>query len=148
MMKLNWGNGIFVFLLLFVAACIAFLLYTRTVDFTLVEDDYYSKELKHEEVLVKMRNNNSLQEPLNIKICQNSINIYYPRIFKAHQLSGFIQVYRPSDKHLDFTVPINVDTALVQTISFSKLKRGNYIIKVDWSDNGKGYYKEQELFIP
>ena len=147
-MKLNWGNGIAIFLVLFVATCIAFLFYTRTVDFTLVEDDYYPKELKHEEVLVKMRNYNDLQQSLQAGLGKDSAFVLFPSFFKGKTLTGNIWIYRPSDKKLDFLVPIKVDSSLTQKITLAKFRHGNYVVKADWNCNGKGYYREVELFVP
>ena len=147
MMKLNWGTGIAIFLGFFVLACIAFLFYTRTVDFTLVEDDYYPKGLKHEEVLVKMRNYDELQTPLLVQVRHDSVNITFPGFFKRKNITGNVHVYRPSDKKLDFSIPVSIDTSLVQTISMSRFKHGSYLLKIDWYCGGKGYYNEHELFV-
>ncbi len=114
----------------------------------MVEEDYYPKELKHEQVLVKMRNYNSLSEPLTLHVNQLSVQIHFPVYFKGQKLGGHVQVYRPSDKNLDYLVPVSIDSTLVQSIPISHFRHGNYVIKIDWYASGKAYYKEQELFIP
>jgi len=147
-MKLNWGSGIFLFLLFFVLSGVGFLLYTITIDWSLVEDDYYPKGLKHEQVLVKERNYSSLQEPLTVQLSAASVDIRFPSIFRGQSIAGHIQAYRPSDKALDYHTPVKVDTTLVQSIPLSHFRRGNYVIKIDWYASGKAYYKEDQLFIP
>ncbi|MEI6900542.1 MAG: FixH family protein [Bacteroidota bacterium] len=147
-MKLNWGNSIAIILVLFAVACITFVFYTRTLDFTLVEDDYYPKELRHEEVLVKMRNYNDLQQSLQAGLAKDSAFVLFPSFFKGKTLTGNIMIYRPSDKKLDFFVQVKVDSTLTQKIPLVKFKHGNYVVKADWNCEGKGYYREVELFVP
>ena len=147
-MKLTWGNGIFLFLLLFTFLCVIFLVYTTTVDQTLVEDDYYPKGLKHEQVLTKMRNYTALPEPLSVQLSSSTIDVRFPVFFKGIPMNGRILVYRPSDKRLDGLFPLKPDTALVQSIPLSRFRRGDYVIKVDWSASGKGYYVMKDIFIP
>ena len=133
---------------MFVILCVAFLIYTTTVDWTLVEEDYYPTGLKHEQILIKKRNYNALQEPLSVNLSAAGIIIRFPSCFKGEQLGGHIRVYRPSDKTLDHLLPVKVDTALMQSIPLSLFRHGDYLIKVDWHAAGKAYYVEKELFVP
>ena len=147
-MKFDWGKGILIVIILFLGACAAFIIYSRSVTWSLVEDDYYPKELRHEEVLIKKRNFNALAQPMEFQMTRGALNITFPPFFKGKLLTGHIQVYRPSDPNMDYLVPVAVDTSLVQTIPESKLKHGKYVIKVDWASSGTSYYKEYELFVP
>ena len=145
---MNWGRSIFIFLLVFVIANVAFLLVTMNWDWSLVEEDYYPKELRHEELLVKKRNYNALSEKMTINLSAISLDIRFPEFFKGKRTSGQIHVYRPSDQKLDYLVPVRLDSTMVQSIPRQHLRHGNYIVKVEWYESGTGYYKEQELFIP
>jgi hypothetical protein len=145
---MSWGRGIFIFLVVFVVANLVFLFITSKWDWSLVDDDYYPKELKHEELLVKKRNYNALGEKMTMSLTDSSVNIRYPRDFQNRDASGTIQVYRPSNKTLDHHIPVRFDTTMVQSIARSRFSHGNYFIKVDWSVAGINYYHEQEIFIP
>jgi hypothetical protein len=147
-MKLNWGSGIFLFILLFLVACFAFIIYTSRTRWSLVEDDYYPKELRHEEKLVKMRNANGLKEPLQFRMDKYNLILQFPADFSGKPMNGKVDVYRPSDETLDLIIPVSVDTSLVQFIPISKLRHGRYVIKVEWSSEGKDYYKELDAYIP
>ena len=46
----------FIIIVLFLGACVAFIIYSQGQTWSLVEEDYYPKELRYEEKLVKMRN--------------------------------------------------------------------------------------------
>ena len=147
-MKLNWGSGIFLFIGLFLAVCFAFIIYTARERWSLVEEDYYPKELRHEEKLVKMRNANGLKEQLQFKIDKSNLILQFPVDFRGKPMNGKVDVYRPSDETLDLIIPVSVDTSLVQFIPINKLIHGRYVVKVEWSSEGKDYYKELDVYIP
>ena len=147
-MKFHWGTGIFIFIVLFVITCGVFLYYATTQRFSLVEEDYYPKELRYEEKLVKMRNANGLSMPLQVKLENPNLVIRFPGDFRGRQLAGSIDIYRPSDEKLDIVLPVAADTSLTQSVPLSRLSKGRYIVKVDWTSDGKAYYKEVDVFIP
>ena len=147
-MKWNWGTGILIVIVLFLGACVAFIIYSLNQTWSLVEEDYYPKELRHEEKLVKMRNANALIVQLQVVLDKSNLVVRFPADFQGKTLTGSIDIYRPSDEKLDVIVPVAVDTSLTQLISLHKLSRGRYVVKVDWTSGGKDYFKEQDIFIP
>ena len=103
MMSFNWGRGIFLVIILFLGACAAFMIYSRTQKWTMVEEDYYPKELRHEEVLEKMRNFNSLQEPMLFQFTQNSLLRSNAREFETLQAKlGMLGAISTYNKPMDY----------------------------------------------
>jgi hypothetical protein len=147
-MKWNWGTGIFIFIVLFMAACFAFLYYARHQVWNLVEEDYYPKELRYEERLQATRNANALVPPVAITLGTSDLEVGFPEFFRGAELKGSILVYRPSDETMDVTLPLTTDTSLVRRIPVSKLARGRVVVKVEWTTAGKGYYVEKDIFVP
>jgi hypothetical protein len=147
-MKWNWGTGIFIVIVLFLGACAAFIIYSQHQVWSLVEEDYYPKELRYEEKLVKMRNANALSEQLFVITGKTDLTVRFPADFRRKQITGTIDIYRPSDEKLDVIVPVGVDTSLTQFIPLTRMTHGRYVVKVDWSSEGKNYFKEQDIFIP
>ena len=147
-MKWNWGTGIFIFIVLFIAACVVFIYYAVHQKWTMVEEDYSPKELRHEEKLVKMRNANALSEPLRVTLDSAGLVIRFPADFRGKTLSGNIDIYRPSDETLDVAMPVKADTALCQRVPILQLSHGRYVAKVDWIADGRGFYREVDVFIP
>ena len=94
-MKWNWGTGIFIVIVLFLGACFAFIFYAQHQKWSLVEEDYYPKELRHEEKLVKMRNANALTAQLQIKLENSNLAVQFPHDFHGKTLTGTIDIYRP-----------------------------------------------------
>lgn len=147
-MKFNWGTGITIVILIFLGLCTWFIIYSRQIKISFVEEDYYPKELRHEEKLVKMRNVAALTVPVTMTQGQNDLVLNYPADFRGKSFSGQVWIYRPSDETLDITLPVAPDTALRQSLPVNRMKRGKYVVKLDWTSEGKGYYQELDLFIP
>ena len=147
-MKWSWGTGIFIVIVLFLGACVAFIIYSTHQKWSMVEEDYYPKELRYEEKLIKMRNANALGMQLQDRLDKTNLILQFPIDFHGKALSGNINIYRPSDENLDVILPVSTDTSLTQLISLHKLSKGRYVVKVDWTSEGKDYFKEQDIFIP
>ncbi len=143
----GWGTGITIVIIIFVALCAVFLVFAFNQRIVLTEQDYYPKELRHEEKLVKMRNANALGEPVELSVTSAGILIVFPSDFKGKPLIGSVHLYRPSDEGLDQIILVNVDTALQMTIPPDRLRHGKYLLKAEWQCEGTDYYVERELFI-
>ncbi len=146
-MKFNWGTGIFIFIILFMSACAAFFIFANRQDNSLVESDYYAKGLKYEEVLQKIRNTAALKEAPGIQFAKGWLDIRYPADMKGRVVEGSVFLYRPSDRTFDLVIPLAFDTALLQHIPSASLHKGKYIIKLDWTMNGKSFYFEKEIYV-
>jgi hypothetical protein len=144
----GWGTGITIVIIIFVALCAVFLVFAFNQRIVLTEQDYYPKELRHEEKLVKMRNANALSGPLECSATPSGILIVFPRDFRGKKLTGQVHLYRPSDEGLDQIVPVATDTALQMTIPAQRLRYGKYLLKAEWTCEGTEYYVERELFVP
>lgn len=147
MMKFSWGKGIFITYAVFLVAILSVVVYLYTMDVNLVTEDYYEKELRHQEQIDKENRTNSLPENLKITVDQGIINLKFPSLFKPYQISGLVRFYRPSDSQKDFSVNIELGDKLEQTISTAKMLKGYWRIKVDWSANQNEYFNEKLVMI-
>jgi len=146
-MKFNWGTGIFIVIVVFMAACIAFFIFASRQENTLVESDYYAKGLRYEEVLQKIRNTAALQQPPLIQLRKESLVIKYPLELKGNIVKGTVYFYRPSEKKFDQFITLAFDTAMIQQIPVVLLHKGKYIVKLDWTMKNKPYYFEKEISV-
>ena len=140
--------GITLFIVLFLGACTAFFIYAQHQRVSFVEADYYPKELKWEEKLQKVRNTNALRHVFAFSIDKKNVTVKFPSDFKGKALTGSLLVYRPSDESRDITMPVSLDTAMMLYVPVNRLTRGKYILKVEWTSEGKNYYREQEIYLP
>ncbi len=143
-MKINWGTGILIFIILFLIAIISFVIFANTQKVNLVEEDYYPKELNFDSQMEKQANTEALTEKVSIGLNADSlIFIHFPEFFDPKQVEGSILIYRPSDDKEDILYKIQLDTNSYQFLPAGELLPGKYIIKLDWTSEGVEYFQEQ-----
>ena len=146
-MKFSWGKGIFITYALFLVIILSVVVYLSSIDVNLVTEDYYEKELNHQDQIDKEARTSQLSEKLKITVTENLINLKFPSLFKPYEISGLVQFYRPSDSQQDFSVNIELSDSLEQTISTASIQKGYWRIKVDWSVEEKDYFNEKLVMV-
>lgn len=146
-MKLNWGWGIAIFYTLFVAALLYQVWKSTTYDNSLVEKDYYAKDITYQEHYNKLLNASKLRKDLSIiELPQKEVvQLTFPQ--EVGMPTGVIQFFNPSTSTLDFSVDVACDEDRAQHISTTDLKKGLWRVKVEWEADGKAYYKEAVIVL-
>lgn len=138
--KFNWGHGIALFYVVFVGVVITALVASFGVDHTLVEDDYYAKDLSYQNRFDKM-SNSLASDNLKISVDNGQVQLLF---LDSAAISGSVYFYRASDKSQDFTKTIDSHKVLIPVTEVSK---GKWSLKVDWKEGDKSFYKEEVIFI-
>ena len=138
-MKLNWGWGIAIFLTGFISFILFFLFQALSFDGDLVSENYYDKELRHQETIDAQMNFRKLNEEVKILVLDEFVRIDLPKL-KNYQ--GELLVYRPSSAKLDRKYPIEGDKIHIPK---EDLEKGNYQLKISWESDGKSFYTEKTL---
>ena len=140
-MKFNWGTGI---VLAFVAF-IAFIMYFVVLSFRdpasnhdLVTEDYYRQELKYQEELDASQNLEEIGGGVRATITDEGLRIEFPGSMDPEKINGTVSLYRPSNKQLDFETPIQVSNQQM-LIPKSRLLDGRWDIRVYWTYEGTPY---------
>ena len=142
--KFHWGHGITIFYILFVAVIVSVLIASLGVDRSLVEDDYYAKDLAYQGQYDKTQNAlNASKEKLGINVNAEQ-KIIEITIVSDFSIGGKIHFYRPSDQSQDFTVELSTKHAELST---EKLLKGKWIVKVEWNEGQTPYYQERQIYI-
>lgn len=147
-MKFNWGTGIAIFYSLFVIAMVSMVFKSCNNKSDLVEEEYYQKDLGYEEFRIKRANADKLKSEItaNYISTANSLMIIFPR--SLDKPKGEIKLYRPSNKFLDKTYIIRLDSTNTMNIPMiPNFSKGLWKVQLDWKSNGTPYYKEIELNI-
>lgn len=142
-MKFNWGTGILLFIIAFLVALFSFIYYTSTLEYDLVEKDYYPRELDYNTHMQKLGNTDSLENKVEIQLSDSVLAITFPDFVREGTPTGEILLYRPSAGSLDMKYDLMLDDSGRQFIPAGKLKKGKYIVKIDWQFLDKEYYQEQ-----
>ncbi|MEM9547658.1 MAG: FixH family protein [Bacteroidota bacterium] len=140
--KFNWGHGIFIFYVCFVTAVVTALVASFGVDHSLVVEDYYAQDLAYQSQYDKVKNN---LESQNIEVDLDEVHQRLTiNINHEGSIQGAIEFYRPSDKSKDFNVKLKDQ---VTTISTKDLLTGKWVLKIDWKEGNKSFYKEELIYI-
>ena len=141
--QFNLGHGIFLFYVCFVGVIIFALFQSFKVNHNLVQTDYYAADLNYQS---RMEETNLAAETNAIQVSHDIENqTFMLDLIAATNISGNIQFYRPSDKTKDFNLPLSSTN---QKVDISTLLPGKWVVKINWSDGARHYYKEVNLIIP
>lgn len=146
-MKINWGWGIAIFFSIFVVSLVYFVIKSTTYDNSLVEKDYYAKDIAYQEHYDKLKNSSALKKDLSITELpqKEAVRLQFPT--DLGKPSGTIHFFNPAKSELDFTLDIAADTNQSQLIPIADLKKGLWKVKVDWQADGKAFYKEEAVVL-
>ena len=144
-MKLNWGFGILIFVLLFMAFILSLVYKCSLQKVDLVSEKYYEQELKYQQQVDKLNNTAAMNGKLTVVFNkeQDAVTILYP----VANLSGSINFFRPDDAALDFKIHAQAGREYSQVIPTAKLKKGLWRVQVSWVSAGTAYYEEEKILI-
>ena len=144
-MKLNWGTSIAIVYGLFAITMVGFVIKSKSMDHSLVTEDYYAKDLAYQQQYDKLTNSQTLANDLKINKLADGLQLLFPT--DVQQVSGDILLYRADDKSKDFSVKIAPDAQGQQLVPTDQLTPGRWTVKVDWQAGGKAFYKEQVVIL-
>lgn len=145
--KFNWGTGIFIFLMLFLAIFAYFIWFSFQQPLNLVDTNYYPKGLEYERQINKFKNSANLKN--DISISQDSLNVFieFP-ILAEKTIKGSILFYYPPDSRKDYKLQIELDKANRSVVPKNRLISGQkYNVLVDWTADSLEYYFEEQIRI-
>lgn len=146
-MKLHWGYSILVFFIFYISF-LAFTVYKSTqVDRSLVVEDYYAHDLSYQKRYDAIKNRQLLNQDLEIKYVHAENNVVLDFGKYDGNVKGVVDFYRPSNKRIDNQHAFDLDGAQNHSISAENLSQGKWIVKVEWADELRKYYKEEEIFL-
>ncbi len=146
-MKINWGTGIVIAIVLFMIFILYFVYKSLTPEYTheLVSEDYYKDELHYQKEIDKLNNAVKLETMISLSNSEKGITIKFPENIDYPQVKGIISFQRYSNSVLDFDKDIMLlsDEFLIPD---STLVSGKWIIKIDWNYNGQEYLFKDSWF--
>ncbi|NAS31497.1 cytochrome C oxidase Cbb3 [Flavobacteriaceae bacterium R38] len=145
-MKFNWGTGIFIGFLAFISFIMYFVI-TMSTDkkyaHDLVTEEYYKQELGYQQEIDAQKNGIAPDRKIKIRRVAGGLQLEFPEILNVSEVTGKVFLYRPSNKQLDFNIPVVLSNTHL-LIPDKRLLDGRWNITVDWSYENTSYlYKEQ-----
>ena len=142
--KWNWGRGIFLSIVLFMAIIVVIVMSMMNREVDLVTDKYYDKEIKYQQQIDKEKRTVESDKKITVNYSGSYVNVIFP---KDERPIGDLYFYRPANLHKDFKVPIKLDKNFSQALDVSKLDRGLWKLQINWSVNNNDYYTEEILML-
>ncbi len=146
-MKISWGVGITITIVVFTLISFWFMHFAFSQEVNLVRDDYYEEEIRHQDKMDKIKRTQNLEVPLNIELEKEEIVLNFPSIAKEKNISGTILLYRPADRNLDTSIPIETDSTLTQVIKTNSILPGLWKVQVSWAIDSIKYFSEEILMV-
>lgn len=148
-MKLNWGTGIVLAFIGFIAFIMYFIIAMSVGDRfnnALVSEDYYGEELKYQADIDKLKNAKDLKVNISYERTVEGLKISFPEDMDYKEITGKLFLYRPSNKQLDLETTISLSNPYL-LIPDKRLVDGRWNIKIDWQYKGKSYlFKEPIVY--
>jgi hypothetical protein len=146
-LKINWGVGITLSIILFMIISIGLIYYAFHQDVNLVRDDYYEAEVQYNDTMDKIKRTNEFKEKLNIILTTDNIELHFPIDLSQSKISGNIFLYRPSNGDKDINLPIKLDSTNSQYLTTSNLIPGLWKIKVEWNYDSTSFQNDKILMV-
>ncbi|MDN3593705.1 FixH family protein [Zunongwangia endophytica] len=140
-MKFNWGTGLVIGMCCFVSFILFFVIKMSTdtkYEYDLVVEDYYGKELHFQQEIDAEKNLNLFSEAITGNKTTDGYTLYFPQT--SEEIEGNIHLYRPSNKKLDFTIPLKLNEGKI-VIPDDQLVAGRWDISVEMT------YQEKEILF-
>ncbi|MBO2011279.1 FixH family protein [Hymenobacter negativus] len=117
-----------------------------TVD--LVSTDYYQQELAYGQRMKSVARTAALPAPVELtQDAAGQVELQLPAALAGQAVQGQFHFFRPSDKELDFLLPLQLSADLQQRLSTAAMRPGYWRVRLDFTAGEQAYFVEKELLI-
>lgn len=149
-MKINWETAIVIAFGLFITFILYFVFKVQSdskYDNDLVVEEYYKHDANFGAEMKRVQNAEDLVSKPVITAVEDGVTIVFPSSFTPKNIKGIVSLYRPSNKKLDFEIPISLSDATTLLIPKKSLAGGRWDINMEWQYDGKSYLSKEIIYI-
>ena len=146
-MRINWGQGILIFFICYISLLVFTVIKSRTIDHSLVADNYYQYDINYQKKFDAVTNRKYLKEDLQIYKDRDSKTLVLDFGKEKVNVSGQLTFYRANDQSKDLVNDFTLNDENSYTYSLGDLQNGRWKVKVEWSDKDRNYYKDQNIYL-
>lgn len=143
MKNFHFGHGIFIALALFIAFLVTVFVKSLQMEHTLVAKDYYAGDLAYQKTYDKLKNAITYHKDFELAWNENQQR-HFIKFSDSNLKKGKINMYRPSDSKLDFTIPFNSGSEVEIN---NMIKPGKWTITAEWMENEIVFQVTKEIVI-
>jgi len=118
-----------------------------TVDHSLVVENYYDHDIAYQTKYDAITNRNLLDHDLVIDYLDSEKMVNLDFGTTNDKIQGSVTFYRPSNSRYDKEYGFELHEEKGLSVSTKELKYGRWIMKVNWNDEKREYYKEEEIYV-
>ncbi len=147
-MKINWGKGIVIAMVLFMLFILSFVYKTFTnskYDHHLVTKEYYKDEINYQKEIDAVIKANTLSSKIQLKTIETGVEIIFPSELKGKKIEGSVKFTRSADDKLDFNLPISLENSKM-LVPDTKLVKGIYIVNISWKMDDEAYLFKDNFY--
>ena len=144
-----WPYAIIVVFVLFAAYIGSMVYQAMQTDVNLVSADYYQQELVHQQRMDAVARTAALTTPVQVRhdAASRRLTLQLPAALAGQAVQGQVHFFRPSDKALDFSLPLQPAADRRQVVNTSKMAAGLWRVQLDFKAGGQAYFIEQDLTL-
>ena len=144
-----WPLCIIVTFVLFFAGTVGLIVMACSQKVDLVSADYYEQELKFQGRIDRLERTRhaATQATVAYDANQQCITISLPADQAGHEVSGHIELYRPSAAGLDREVKLTPDAKGVQRLDATGMVPGLWKVRVSWTVEQQDYFLDQKVVV-
>jgi hypothetical protein len=144
-----WPLGIIVTFVLFITGTVGLIVMACSQRADLVSADYYEKELNFQGQIdrVERTRRAASQASVAYDVAGNCITISLPGNRAQLEVTGRIELYRPSASGMDRTVKLEPDANGVQRLDATGLAPGLWKVRVSWTVEHQDYFLDQKVVV-
>ena len=142
-----WPYGIIAAFVLFLSGTIGLIVIAATHPQSLVSGNYYEQEIKYQGRIDGAARAKQSGATVNFDAATRRMVVSLPTAQTGLDLSGQIELYRPSSAGLDRQYQLQPDAEGRQSLDLAALPEGPWEIRVIWNVNGQEYFLGRKIVI-
>ena len=143
---MNWGNGIAIFLTVFVLFILGLVYMTTRSTFDLEAEDYYAQEISYQDRIDALSAGSEYKGLLHVESAADNVRVLVDPELASVFGQGKIYFYRPNDSSLDRKFDLVIENG-VATFSKDEFHRGNYEVRIEWEIDGETHALVEDLMV-
>jgi hypothetical protein len=144
-----WPIGIIVACTLFAVGTAGLIVFACAQKDDLVRADYYEQALRFQNQIDRVERTRlaAAQAAVAYDGLKRCITVALPPAPAGRQITGTIELYRPSAGALDRRIPLQVDARGLQSLDATDLAPGLWKVRVSWTVDHQDYYLDQKVVV-
>lgn len=141
---MNWGKGLTIAIIIIMLSFLGMVYISFRQTNEMIEDNYYDRELKYQDIINSKNRLNPYIEKLFIKDTANLISIELPSEISSSITEGEILFLKMDNQRMDKKIQILQSKTYIPKSDFQK---GIYHYKIKWINETDEYFHEDQFTI-